>query len=34
MTLASRSHDRAMAENGIDHLRVLIANEGSVRFSV
>ena len=27
MTLASRSHDRAMAENGIEHLRVLIANE-------
>jgi AmiR/NasT family two-component response regulator len=27
MTLAFRSHDRAMAENGIEHLRVLIANE-------
>src|ERR1044071_4925078 len=27
MTLASRSHDRAMAENGIEQLRVLIANE-------
>jgi AmiR/NasT family two-component response regulator len=27
MALASRSHDRAMAENGISHLRVLIANE-------
>ena len=27
MALASRSHDRAMAENGIEHLRVLIANE-------
>ena len=27
MTVASRSHDRAMAENGIEHLRVLIANE-------
>src|SRR5213079_3451908 len=27
MTLASRSHDRAMSENGIEHLRVLIANE-------
>src|SRR6188472_2358104 len=27
MTLASRSHDRAMAENGIEHHRVLIANE-------
>src|SRR2546421_7940867 len=27
MTLASRSHDRAMVENGIEHLRVLIANE-------
>jgi AmiR/NasT family two-component response regulator len=27
MTLAARSHDRAMAENGIEHLRVLIANE-------
>src|SRR5690242_20784839 len=27
MTLGSRSHDRAMAENGIEHLRVLIANE-------
>ena len=27
MTLAPRSHDRAMAENGIEHLRVLIANE-------
>jgi AmiR/NasT family two-component response regulator len=27
MMLASRSHDRAMAENGIEHLRVLIANE-------
>ena len=26
-TLASRSHDRAMADNGIEHLRVLIANE-------
>src|SRR6266566_8289497 len=27
MALASRSHDRAIAENGIEHLRVLIANE-------
>jgi AmiR/NasT family two-component response regulator len=27
MTLASRSHDRAMVENGIEPLRVLIANE-------
>jgi AmiR/NasT family two-component response regulator len=27
MTLVSRPHDRAMAESGIDHLRVLIANE-------
>jgi AmiR/NasT family two-component response regulator len=27
MILVSRSHDRAMAENGIAHLRVLIANE-------
>jgi hypothetical protein len=27
MTVAARSHDRAMAENGIGHLRVLIANE-------
>src|ERR1043165_1545577 len=27
MWLASRSHARAMAENGIEHLRVLIANE-------
>jgi len=27
MAIASRSHDRAMAENGIAHLRVLIANE-------
>jgi DNA-binding NarL/FixJ family response regulator len=27
MTPASRSHDRAMAENGIEHLRVLIANK-------
>src|SRR6476660_1273965 len=27
MMLASRSHNRAMAENGIEHLRVLIANE-------
>ena len=27
MALASRSHDRAMAENGIEHLRILIANE-------
>src|SRR6201993_3068668 len=27
MPPASRSHDRAMAENGIEHLRVLIANE-------
>ena len=27
MTLAARSHGRAMAENGIEHLRVLIANE-------
>jgi response regulator NasT len=27
MTLTARSHDRAMAENGIEHLRVLIANE-------
>jgi AmiR/NasT family two-component response regulator len=27
MTVASRSQDRAMAENGITHLRVLIANE-------
>ncbi|MGZ6691222.1 MAG: ANTAR domain-containing response regulator [Solirubrobacteraceae bacterium] len=27
MALVSRPHDRAMAENGIEHLRVLIANE-------
>src|SRR4051812_22607061 len=27
MTPAPRSHDRAMAENGIEHLRILIANE-------
>ena len=27
MTLVPRPHDRAMAENGIAHLRVLIANE-------
>jgi len=25
--MAPRSHDQAMAENGIDHLRVLLANE-------
>lgn len=27
MTLVPRPHHRAMAENGIEHLRVLIANE-------
>jgi AmiR/NasT family two-component response regulator len=27
MALVSRPHDRALAENGIEHLRVLIANE-------
>jgi AmiR/NasT family two-component response regulator len=27
MNLTPRPHDRAMAENGIEHLRVLIANE-------
>ncbi len=34
MTLASRSHDRAMVENGIEHLRVLIANERRDRLEV
>lgn len=27
MTVVPRTHDRAMAENGVEHLRVLIANE-------
>jgi hypothetical protein len=27
MNLVPRLHERAMAENGIEHLRVLIANE-------
>src|SRR5476651_1901120 len=32
--MVPRSHDRAMAENGIDHLRVLIANERHDRLAV
>ena len=34
LAIASRPHDRAMAENGIDHLRVLIANERQDRLAL
>jgi response regulator NasT len=34
LTIAPRPHDRAMAENGIDHLRVLIANERHDRLAL
>jgi DNA-binding NarL/FixJ family response regulator len=34
LAIAPRSHDRAMAENGITHLRVLIANERHGRLAL
>jgi two-component system, response regulator / RNA-binding antiterminator len=34
LAIAARSHDRAMAENGIEHLRVLIANERHDRLAL
>ena len=34
LAIAPRPHDRAMAENGIEHLRVLIANERHDRLAL
>lgn len=30
MTVVARTHDRAIAENGVEHRRVLIANERAI----
>ena len=34
IAMVPRSHDRAMAENGVEHLRVLIANEREDRLAL